>query len=175
MSTIPSPTPLLDAFYERRAELKRYFAARVGDADADDLVQETYIKIAAITDDRDIRSPGAYIYRVGNNVMLDRLRKQRATAARENEWRRITGTLSSSGEDVFDAVPADEVLISRDNLRRLLAALEELPENVQNTFRRHKFDGLSHSEVAAEFGVSRSLVEKHMMFALKHLIRRLER
>jgi RNA polymerase sigma-70 factor (ECF subfamily) len=34
----------------------------------------------------------------------------------------------------------------------------------------HKFEGLSHPEVAAQLGISRSAVEKHMMAALKHLL-----
>ncbi|MEG8041644.1 sigma factor-like helix-turn-helix DNA-binding protein [Sphingomonas sp. LR59] len=36
-------------------------------------------------------------------------------------------------------------------------------------FRRHKIVGLSHAEVAAEFGISRSAVEKHIAVALRHL------
>jgi RNA polymerase sigma-70 factor (ECF subfamily) len=36
----------------------------------------------------------------------------------------------------------------------------------------HKFEGLSHPEIAARIGISRSTVEKHMGTALKHLIKR---
>ena len=78
-------------------------------------------------------------------------------------------------QEVLDAVPIDQALIAREKLNNVCAALEELPHNVRATFRRHKFDGLSYAEVAAEQGVSRSLVEKHMMRALKHLLERVGR
>lgn len=161
---------LLDAFVHRQANLKRYFTARVGPDEAEDIVQEIYLKIAAVEDDRDIRNPGAYLYRLGANLMLDRLRQQRASVARDTEWRRSMQVTAPSGEDMLDDVPADEMLASKDRLRRLEAALKDLPENVQHTFRLHKFEDLSHREVAEQLGVSRSLVEKHMMRALKHLI-----
>lgn len=163
---------LLETFIQRQAELKRYFTARVGETEAEDLVQETYLKVAAITDESDIRNYGAYLYRLGNNVMVDRLRQHRASVARDDEWRRTTRLIAPSGEEVLDAVPVDQALVARDRLRHVCDALEELPDTVRATFRRHKFDGLSYAEVAEEFGVSRSLVEKHMMRALKHLIAR---
>jgi RNA polymerase sigma-70 factor (ECF subfamily) len=37
----------------------------------------------------------------------------------------------------------------------------------------HKFEGLSHPQVAAALGISRSAVEKHVMAALRHLAARL--
>lgn len=166
---------LLETFLERQAELKRYFVARVGEAEADDLVQEVYMKVAGIMDEAGIQNHRAYLYRLSNNVMLDRMRQQRASVARDDAWRRTTHVFAPSGEEVLDAVPVDQALVARDRLQRVCAALDELPENVWATFRRHKFDGLSHAEVAAEFGVSRSLVEKHMMRALKHLIARVGR
>ncbi|WP_083836150.1 sigma factor-like helix-turn-helix DNA-binding protein [Sphingomonas elodea] len=36
------------------------------------------------------------------------------------------------------------------------AALAELPEGVQRSFRLHKLEGLSHAEVAAQMGVSKA-------------------
>lgn len=167
------PTPWVAAFLERRADLKRYFAARVGETEAEDLVQETCLRVAALPADADIRSSGAFIYRLGHNIMLDRIRQDRSRAGRDAEWRRTHGMLTSTGEEIHDAVPADEALIARERLRQMQDALAQLPEPIQQTFRLHKLDGFSHSEVAVRLGVSRSLVEKRMMQALKHLLARL--
>ena len=38
----------------------------------------------------------------------------------------------------------------------------------------HKFDGLSHAEIAARLGISRSGVEKHIAVAMVHLRRALK-
>ena len=54
-------------------------------------------------------------------------------------------------------------------------ALADLPQAVQTSFRLHKIDGLTHAQVAERMGVSRSLIEKHMMSALRHLSQRLDR
>ena len=62
---------------------------------------------------------------------------------------------------------------ARQRLALLTEALKELSPQTQRVFRMHKFEGLSHPEVAAAIGISRSAVEKHMMAALKHLLARL--
>jgi RNA polymerase sigma-70 factor (ECF subfamily) len=62
---------------------------------------------------------------------------------------------------------------ARQRLALLTAAIAELNPQTQKIFRMHKFEGLSHPEVAAALGISRSAVEKHMMAALKHLLARL--
>lgn len=161
---------LVNAFMARRDDLRRYFAARVGDAEADDLLQETYLRAAGTSAHAEIRSPGAYLYRLGANVMLDRIRQQRARRARDGDWHDATVTSAAGGDDMDDAALADRTVMARERLRRLSEAMAELPDAVQRTFHLHKIEGLSHSEVAARLGVSKSLVEKHMMRALKHLL-----
>jgi RNA polymerase sigma factor (sigma-70 family) len=160
---------LVEAFLGRRHDMRRYFAARVSEAEADDLVQETYLRVAALAPDTDVRSPGAYLYRLGNNIMLDHLRRQRAGRVRDTHWHDVTATARGSGEYLDDAVPVDRAMIARDRLDRLRAALADLPDPVQQTFHLHKVDGLSYAEIAAKLGVSRSLIEKRMMRALGHL------
>ncbi|WP_165831101.1 RNA polymerase sigma factor [Sphingomonas pokkalii] len=171
---MPEPSALIAAFLARRTALLHYFVKRVGEAEAEDLVQEIYVRIAGLPD-QEIHSPGGYLYRLGNNIMLDRLRQSQARAARDHAWRDSHHTLTDAGEDVSDSVPADEVLIARDQVRQMHKALAELPEPVQRSFRMHKLEGLSHSEVAERMGVSRSLIEKHMMRALKHLMTKVGR
>ena len=78
-------TPWVAAFLERRSDLMRYFAARVGEVQAEDLVQETYLRVVTLPADSDIRSPNAYLYRLGHNIMLDRMRQDRRRADRDAE------------------------------------------------------------------------------------------
>ena len=52
-----------------------------------------------------------------------------------------------------------------DNLQRALA---ELPAICRSSFLLRKLDGLSHSQIAEHLNISRSLVEKHIVNAMKH-------
>jgi RNA polymerase sigma-70 factor (ECF subfamily) len=77
------------------------------------------------------------------------------------------------GEEISPEPSAEAAVAARQRLQMLTAAIEELSPQTQRIFRMHKFEGLSHPEVAAALGISRSAVEKHMMAALKHLLARL--
>lgn len=164
---------LLAAYLERREDLVRFFALRLkSPAAGEDLVQDIYLRIAAIDLGADVRNPAGYLYRLGSNLMLDRIRGEKRSAARDHDWRDSHRTLIGA-EEVAEEPPADVAVASRQRLDAVVAALKELPEQTQRVFRMHKFDGLSHSEVAQALGISRSAVEKHCMAALKRLAERL--
>jgi RNA polymerase sigma factor (sigma-70 family) len=166
-------TTLQAAYLERRADLVRFFCLRLKSSEAaEDLVQDVFVKIADL-DGRQIVNPAAYLYRLGWNVMLDTLRQQRRGAVRDGSWLNAqTSTLL--GEPVSETPPADDAVASRQRLRRLLTLLEDLHPKTQLIFKPHKFEGLSHAEVAAKLGISRSSVEKHVSAAIHHLLEQLD-
>lgn len=170
---MPAPPALIAAYLRKRADLVRFFTARTGSAaEAEDLVQELFLKIDGVDATDDLRSPEAYLYRLGSNLMLDRIKQRRRQGARDDGWRRAHG---GDGPDLVADEPAtDDAVASRQRLARLLEALDELPPQTAKAFRLHKFDGLSHPQVAARLGVSRSSVEKYIMAALRHLLARLD-
>lgn len=160
---------LLATYLSKRADLRRFFAARMGSGEqAEDLVQELYLKVIAAGDPPDLKSPVAFLYRLASNVMLDRVRAQRRSMARDDGWYRNARV--GLPADVEDAPDPGASLDARQTLTRLIAALETLPPQTQRIFKLHKFDGLSHPEVAAKLGISRSAVEKHVSAALKQLM-----
>lgn len=164
---------LLAAYLERRDDLLRFFTLRLRSAAAaEDLVQDIYLRIAAAEPSMVVRNPAGYLYRLGSNLMLDRIRGERRTATRDQEWRASHRTLVGV-EEVAEEPRADDAVAARQRLNAIVEVLRELPEQTQRVFRMHKFDGLSHAEVAKTLGISRSGVEKHCMAALKRLAERL--
>jgi RNA polymerase sigma factor (sigma-70 family) len=162
------PPPLIAAYLRKRADLVRFFTVRTGSAAAaEDLVQDLFVKISEMEAPADLRSPGAFLYRIGYNLMLDRAKAQRRQAARDHAWSEAAG--GDGPEPIAQQPAADDALASRQRLQRLLAIVDQLPPQVAAAFRLHKFDGLSHGEVAARLGVSRSSVEKYIMTALRAL------
>ena len=166
--------PLLPTYLERRADLVRYFRARLrSDEAAEDLVQDIYLKIST-PPDFEIDNPAAYLFRLGTNLMLDRLKVQRRAVRRESDWQGIHSS-GTGGESIADASPADEVADARQRLRRIIEVVNDLPAPVREAFRLHKLEGLSHAETARAMGVSRSSVEKYMMTCLKRLFAKVGR
>jgi RNA polymerase sigma-70 factor (ECF subfamily) len=164
---------LLAAYLERRDDLVRFFTLRLkSGAAAEDLVQDIYLRIAAIDPGVEVRNAAGYLYRLGSNLMLDKLRGERRAAARDHDWREGHRTLIGA-EEVAEEPRADDAVAARQRLAAIVEILRELPEQTQRVFRMHKFDGLSHSEVAAALGISRSAVEKHCMAVLRRLGERL--
>jgi RNA polymerase sigma factor (sigma-70 family) len=166
--------PLLGAYMERRTELLRYFRVRLrSDEAAEDLVQDIYLKIVDRRSEA-IDNPAAYLYRLGTNLMLDRIKVRRRAEARDAQWRGVTVS-DVGGVQVADAAPADEAAAAKLQLARILEAVKALPPAAQQAFRLHKLEGLSHAETAAAMGVSRSSVEKYMMASLRLIVAKVGR
>jgi len=164
---------LLAAYLERRADLVRFFTLRLKSAAAaEDLVQDIYVRLATVDPGVDVRNAAGYLYRLGSNLMLDRLRSERRAAARDHDWRDAHRTVVGV-DDLSEEPRADDAVAARQRLEAIVALLRELPEQTQRVFRMHKFDGLSHAQVAQALGISRSAVEKHCMAVLKRLSERL--
>uniref|UniRef100_UPI0025ED9C08 RNA polymerase sigma factor n=1 Tax=uncultured Caulobacter sp. TaxID=158749 RepID=UPI0025ED9C08 len=100
---------LLGLYEEKRANLVRFFAARLGSrAEAEDLIQDLYLKISGMETLSPIDNPSALLHRMGQNLMLDRLRSQKRSGTRDNEWRSVN-TASLAGQEIADEPAADEV------------------------------------------------------------------
>lgn len=166
--------PLVALYLARREILLRFFAGRTGSwAAAEDLAQELYLKLSERPPGPEPENPGALLYRIALNLMLDSARGSARSAAREAEWRRLNRT-QLGGEEVAEQAAADEAAASRQRLRHLIAAVAELPPQMQRAFRLHKLEGLSHAQTARAMGLSVKSVEKHVSAALKALTARLQ-
>lgn len=157
------------AYLEKRDALGRFVRARLrSDVDVEDVLQELYLKVAALPAGQDVREPGAFLYRLTANLLTDRLRSAQRSAGRDGAWR-WTNHTTGPIEDEDESPSAERAVAARQQLRRLVSALENLNPTTRDIFQRLKFDGRSYGEVASDLGISKSSVEKHMMRALRHL------
>ncbi|MGD9812382.1 MAG: RNA polymerase sigma factor [Sphingobium sp.] len=166
----------LAALYRlHRAELLRFLVARTGNAaEAEDVVQEVWLKIAT-AQAGPVSNGRSYLFRIAQNLVLDRVRERKRRLARERNWSDDEhGPLPPSGEVADSRGDAAQQIEEREEAARLASAIANLPEGAQRVLRLHKIEGLSHGEVAARLGISKSGVEKHMAVAMKHLRRLLE-
>ncbi|CAN7616387.1 RNA polymerase sigma factor [Phenylobacterium sp. LjRoot164] len=158
----------LDGRYRRC--LMTYFLNRVRHrADAEDLTQQTFLRVLA-ADRSEVFHPKAFVFRVAANLLTDRARDQ---------IRRNTGRTWSLDDETVIAVPSDNVtperiLLARDDVDRALEALAELKPTTCEVFVLFRLECLPQREIARRLGLTRAAVEKHVMRASAHLVRRIE-
>ena len=76
---------------EKREALVRFFTARLGSpAAAEDLVQDIYVKLHGLEPDGEVQNEVGFLYRLGSNLMLDKLRQQRRSTYHRPEIIRRT-------------------------------------------------------------------------------------
>lgn len=166
-------SPLVRAFFERRGSLILFLAARTRDmATAEDLVQDLYLKIAGLDPSTEVRAPEALLYRMAANLMVDHVRSAQRSSRRSAEWRIETRTVLG-GHDVAREAAADEVVMGKERVRQLAAAVAGLPPQMGRAFRLHKLEGMSQAQTAKAMGVSVKMVEAHIAAAIKQLAQRL--
>lgn len=161
---------LEDLFRAQRAALVRFTMSRVRDvAEAEEIVQEAFIRFQAKYDAAETASPEALLARIAANLVIDRVRERNARAAREDAW----GNLNTEGAGDFSesskGLDPARSLTAKQNVAAALAVLEALPDKTRRIFLLHRFEGLTHSEVSERTGIPRSTVEKHMIKAIKAL------
>jgi RNA polymerase sigma factor (sigma-70 family) len=167
--------PLMVAYLARREDLMRYFRARLRSPEAaQDVVQDIYLKIARRPAEP-IDNPSAYLYRLGANLMLDHIKRERRVQRRATAWREATLETDGGAQSATEDPPADRAVAARERLRLIIKAVDEMPHPVREAFRLHKLEGLSHAETAVAMGVSRSSVEKYIMTSLQHILKRVGR
>ena len=145
-----------------RAALIRFMRARGAQPDeAEDLVQELYLAV----DTRTIGSladPQAYLFRMANNLLLDRRREALRRTRRE--------VAAAAAVATGNAVPAEDALIAREELAHIRDALDVLPDRTRDIFRRFRLDGDRQKQIALDLGISVSAVEKHLQQAYRALL-----
>lgn len=150
----------LNALYrDNRARLQRFFIGRGRRADAEDLVQETFLRMAAVEarGGPTITQPTAYATRVAGNLVLEQAR----FAARRS------AALHVSDRDVPLAT-SDPVaqLEARDVLARLEQAMTRMKPATREIFMAHRLEGFTYREIAEHRGQSVKAVEKHIAKAM---------
>ncbi|WP_340266052.1 RNA polymerase sigma factor [Sphingobium mellinum] len=155
-----------------RAELRRLLVARVGDpVEAEDLLQELWLRVRERVDGP-VENGRAYLFRMAQNLVIDRRRERHRRMARERRWSDEETGFARPGEDPADhRQSAEALMIAREEVALLASAIGNLPEGARRAFKLHKLDGLTHAEVAQQLGISKSGVEKHMAVAMKYLRR----
>ncbi|USI73415.1 RNA polymerase sigma factor [Sphingomonas morindae] len=152
---------LAKAFEANRAALLRYVRARGAGDDADDLLQDLWLKLGG-AGEVIVLDPLAYLYRMAHNLLLDRRRAALRRQRREERY---------GGEGDADESPsAERTLLARERLRAIEHLLAALGPRTDYIFRRFRVEGVGQRAIAQELGITVSAVEKHLQKAYRAIL-----
>ncbi|BGE86053.1 MULTISPECIES: RNA polymerase sigma factor [Methylosinus] len=153
----------IDQLYRRHNRALQGLARRqVGREDAEDVVQEAYLRLLELENANRIVDARGYLYRIAANVALDLLRKRKTRSAcvvEDVEYEAV------SGSDSPFTTAAEEAVL----LRNLQASLAQLPSACCETFLLSRLYGMTFPEIARRLGISLRTVNRHMSRTVDHL------
>lgn len=147
-----------------------YAASLVGSrTQAEDLVQEAWLRLERAVQERVVREPLAYLYRIIRNLALDGHRAALRERKLEEE-----GDVGAGYAFAIRSVPTPESLaLHKDELLLLLKALDELPKRTRIAFGMHRIGGYKLREIAAYLDISLPLAQTLVVDGLEHCKERL--
>lgn len=136
---------------------------------AEDILQETFIQVYRSLPYYRGGSFKHWLARIATNKAIDWKRKCK---------RSLVTIAESSGQagvaELSPGLSAEDEVIYRESLSRLLSLCRELPEHYRQTFTGFYLEGKDYRELAAEAGVTVKTVESRLYRARKILREKLK-
>lgn len=147
--------------------LSQRLARRLGSAEnANEALQDTYIRLTKEHELGPIRRPQDYLFRIALNIAADR---------RRAEARKLTSGEVDALLDIADDAPDPaRTAEARSDLRLLEQVLTELPVRRRAIFKAALLEEIPRREIAKKFGVSVRTVDFEIQRALEHGTRRMQ-
>lgn len=151
---------VLSLHHSERNRLLRFFTRKLlRRDDAPDMTQETFVRLLSRRRGGAIENPQAYLFQIADSVV------RRSNAQRRRQAMLIDS--ESEPADLADDLPgAERVVQARQSLHLLAQEICRLPNRCQQVFILSRLHGLTNAEIARELGISRNMVEKHIIRAL---------
>lgn len=157
-SVVAAPFDGMAVVERHYKELLAFFSHSLRDFDAaSDVVQESYARLLTMGRHTDIAEPRALLYRIGKNVVLDRLRREKTEAKALDTLAVLNSHSAPSVEWEVDV---------RQRIERILSRLAVMPRRRRDAFILVRIYGYKHAETAARLGMTVAAVEKHIVRAV---------
>lgn len=154
------PTVSIDQVWDDfTAQLRRFIASRIqNEADADDILQEVFIKIHRSIDRLEDQSKlQAWVYQITRNAIIDYYRQSEQAVEAPGEL--PEGLTEGSSEEEVEAEVATW----------LQPMMEELPEKYREALHLTEIQGLTQKEMAERLNISLSGAKSRVQRAREKL------
>lgn len=156
--------------YRRRLSVLIHFKLDPREsADAEDVVQETYLRAFRALDGFEYRSPGSFLHwlsSIADSVIVDRAR-YRSRERRAGEEVPFRSESNPLGPEPADTRTPSRLFAQEEAMQRLLGRLAALPDHYREVILMAKIEGLTTVEMAERLGKSRDEVAQLVFRAVK--------
>ncbi|OKH87287.1 RNA polymerase sigma factor [Thalassospira sp. TSL5-1] len=126
---------------------------------ADDIVQDTFLRVVATPSLPDVKYAQSYLYRTAQNLVVDHFRRERIL--------KFVPDAEKSLEYVASDSPLpDQIVWSRQELRQLQAAINKLPAPTREVFVLARLEGKTYAEIGEKLGIPPQTAFSRMVRAL---------
>jgi len=148
--------------------LRRFFSRRAGPDDAEDLVQEVFLRLQARAHGEPVENVEGYLFKIARNVLISRYRGERLHGwALHDPW--------GQDADGPDDLSPERILIAKQEYERLTVAILGLPPRARAAFLLHRFDHMTYQAIAQRMGIAKRSVKELMQRAIDRLSEEMER
>ncbi len=131
-------------------------------SDVEDLCQEVYVRTYEAAKIRLPRPARPFVFTVARNLVIDRARREHVVPIE------AVADLEQLGV-ALDAPGPDRVVLARDELRLLQAAIDRLPPRRREVVILGRIEGLKGREIAARLGITEQTVGEHLTEGIRAL------
>jgi RNA polymerase sigma-70 factor (ECF subfamily) len=156
-----------------REPIRRYFSRLCGEADADDLTQEVFLRVyKSLPSFRGESSVKTWIYRIATNMSLDRMRSAAYKVERRTTVLSDDLVRSSAYSDIWQRKTGndpEDVAVKTEMIDCIADYISALNENFKTVIILSEFDNMKDTEIASILGISVSNVKIRLVRARNQL------
>lgn len=138
-------------------DLRRFIFFKTQDLDvAEDIVQETFIKLWDNCENVDYDKVKSYIYAVATNLFINIKRHEKVVRNYQKKF--VNNSTNESPEFI---------LLEKEFLQKIETTIQGLPEKQREVFLMNRIERKTYKEISEKLDISVKAVEKRMHNALK--------
>jgi len=131
-------------------------------ADVADLLQDVYVHVYDAARKQRPKSTKSFVFMTAHNLLVDRVRRDKVIPLEAVEDLDALGIAA-------DTPGPETQSVARDELRRVQAALDQIPPRSREAFVLYHVENLSQREVAARMNISENTVGWHLKTGLEEI------
>lgn len=167
---------ITEIFNKYRRKLLAFVRDRVPDDDAEDILQDVFLRFIQTETDSSILQISGWLYQAARNRIIDYYRKQREEELPQEKREQYNESFIRTVSEILN----DEEQSSEKEYIRTLVweelenALEELPDEQRMVFEQTELYGANFKDLSAETGIPVKTLLSRKHYAIKHLRKRLK-